>query len=124
MARKKLVRVSTLDKANPRISGIQSIDLTLDLNNGLTVVNYQTQITKTKDCIDEYTTTLSTIDDLYNESLAQIELLKDWNERILNGVASKYGTNRSQYEMAGGVRKSVRKSERKTPKWKDTSSES
>lgn len=120
MARKKLVRVSTLDKANPRISGIQSIDLTLDLNNGLTVVNYQTQITKTKDCIDEYTTTLSTIDDLYNDSLAQIELLKDWNERILNGVASKYGTNRSQYEMAGGVRKS----ERKTPKRKDTSSES
>ena len=124
MARKKLVRVSTLDKANPRISGIQSIDLTLDLNNVLPVVNYQTQITKTKDCIDEYTTTLSTIDDLYNESLAQIELLKDWNERILNGVASKYGTNRSQYEMAGGVRKSVRKSERKTPKRKDTSSES
>ena len=124
MARKKLVRVSTLDKANPRISGIQSIDLTLDLNNGLTVVNYQTQITKTKDRIDEYTTTLSTIDDLYNDSLAQIELLKDWNERILNGVASKYGTSRSQYEMAGGVRKSVRKSERKTPKRKDTSSES
>lgn len=53
MARKKLVRVPTLDKANPRISGIQSIDLTLDLNNGLTVVNYQTQITKTKDRIDE-----------------------------------------------------------------------
>ena len=120
MARKKLVRVPTLDKANARISGIKSIDPALDLNDGLTVDNYQLQIKKTKDRIDEYNTTLSTIDDLYNESLAEIELLKDWNERILNGVASKYGTNSSQYEMAGGVRKS----ERKRPKRKDTSSES
>ena len=89
MARKKLVRVPTLDKANARISGIKSIDPALDLNDGLTVDNYQLQIKKTKDRIDEYNTTLSTIDDLYNESLAEIELLKDWNERILNGVASK-----------------------------------
>jgi hypothetical protein len=52
---------------------------------------------------------LSTIDDLYNSCIAQIEVIKDWNERILTGVATKYGKNSSQYEMAGGVKKSDRK---------------
>jgi hypothetical protein len=42
--------------------------------------------------------------------------LKDWNERILSGVATKYGKNSSQYEMAGGVKKSERK--KQTPKQK------
>ena len=116
MARKKLVRVPTLDKAGTRLSGIKSISPDLDLNDGLTVRNYEQQIKKTKDQIDVYNTTLGTIDDLYNASLAEIEILKDWNERVLNGVASKYGTNSSQYEMAGGVRKS----ERKKPKKKDS----
>ena len=116
MARKKLVRVPSMDKASTRLAGIKSIDPALDLNDGLTVENYNEQITKTRDKISQYNTTLSTIDDLYNESLAEIEILKDWNERILNGVASKFGTNSSEYEMAGGVRKS----ERKKPKRKDS----
>lgn len=109
MARKKLVRVRDLDKGNTRLAAVKSIDPALDLSNGLTVENYEVEIQKTKDAINQYNTTLSTIDDLYNNALARIEILKDWNERILNGVASKYGKNSSQYEMAGGVRKSERK---------------
>lgn len=35
--------------------------------------------------------------------------LKDLNERILTGVATKYGKNSTQYEMAGGKKKSERK---------------
>lgn len=114
MARRKLVRVRDLDKARTRLAAVKSIDTTLDLGNDLTVENYETQLVKTNNAIALYNTTLSTIDDLYNAGLEQLEILKDWNERILSGVASKFGTNSSQYEMAGGVRKSERKRPKKS----------
>lgn len=41
--------------------------------------------------------------------MAQKEVVKDWNERVLTGVATKYGKNSNQYEMAGGKKKSERK---------------
>ena len=115
MARRKLVRVRDLDKGRTRLAGMKSIDPALDLGNDLTVANYQSEVQKTDDAVGLYNTTLSTIDDLYNAALAQIDTLKDWNERMLNGVASKFGTNGSQYEMAGGVRKSERKKPKKSP---------
>ena len=59
--------------------------------------------------ISTYNTALSTIDDLYNDCIAKIDVIKDWNERVLTGVATKYGKNSSQYEMAGGKKKSERK---------------
>ena len=115
MARRKLGRVLDLEKGNKRLAGIKSIDPALDLGNDLTVSNYEAQIDKMNKNLGDYNTALSTVDDLYNDCIAQIDVLKDWNERILNGVASKYGKNSSQYEMAGGVKKS----ERKKPKKKE-----
>jgi len=35
--------------------------------------------------------------------------LQDFNERVLAGVAAKYGKNSNQYEKVGGVRKADRK---------------
>ena len=87
----------------------------MDLGNDLNVANYEAQITKLNSNLGDYNTALSTVDDLYNVCIAQIDVLRDWNERILNGIASKYGKNSSQYEMAGGVKKS----ERKKPKKKE-----
>jgi hypothetical protein len=46
---------------------------------------------------------------LYNKFQAEITKLKDWNERMLAGVATAYGKDSSEYEQAGGVRKSERK---------------
>ncbi|TDP58858.1 hypothetical protein [Flavobacterium dankookense] len=115
MARRKLGRVLDLEKGNKRLAGIKSIDPALDLGNDLNVANYEAQITKLNSNLGDYNTALSTVDDLYNVCIAQIDVLKDWNERILNGIASKYGKNSSQYEMAGGVKKS----ERKKPKKKE-----
>ena len=115
MARRKLGRVLDLEKGNKRLAGMKSIDAALDLGNDLTVSNYEAQIIKLNANLGDYNTALSTVDDLYNICIAQIDVLKDWNERILNGVASKYGKNSSQYEMAGGVKKS----ERKKPKKKE-----
>ena len=114
MARKKLVRVRDLEKGVTRLSAVKSIDAALDLGNGITIPNYETEINALATKLSAYNTALSTIDDLYNGCIAQIAVLKDWNERILMGVATMYGKDSSQYEMAGGKRKSERK--KSTPK--------
>ena len=114
MARRKLSRVLDLEKGITRLAAVKSIDVALDLGNTITVPNYEVQVNLLSTKLSAYNTALSTIDDLYNECIAQIDIIKDWNERILTGVATKYGKNSSQYEMAGGKRKSERK--KTTPK--------
>jgi len=116
MARKKLIRVPDLEKGRTRLASIKSIDTALDLGNGITAVGYGTQLDLCGTALNKYNTALSALDNLYNDCIAQIEVVKDWNERVLNGVASKYGKNSSQYEMAGGVKKSERKKPTKKKK--------
>ena len=114
MSRKKLVRVRDLDKATTRLSAVKSIDTALDLANGITIPNYEAEVKALIAKIELYNTTLSTIDDLYNDYIDQLEVVKDWNERVLSGVATKFGKDSSQYEMAGGKRKRERR--KPTPK--------
>lgn len=114
MARKKLNRVPDYDKAKTRLASIKSIDDDLDLGSDITAKNYEIEVEKFTQNLRAYNTALSTIDDLYNACITQIDVLKDWNERVLSGVATKYGKNSSQYEMAGGTKKSERK--KPTPK--------
>jgi len=109
MARRKLGRVLDLEKGKKRLAAVKSIDPLLDLGNGIEVPKYEAEVTSLETKLQVYNTALSTIDGLYNDCIAQIDVLKDWNERILTGVATKYGKNSSEYEMAGGVRKSERK---------------
>jgi hypothetical protein len=52
---------------------------------------------------------LSKVDQSYNDMMAAEQTLSDLSELMLLGVASKYGKNSNEYEMAGGVRKSDRK---------------
>ena len=118
MARKKLSRVVALERARTRLAAIKSIDMTLDLGSGFTTRNYETEINALNADLEAYNTALSTVDNLYNNCITKIDAIKDWNERILAGVATKYGKNSSQYEMAGGVKKSDRK--KPTPKRTDT----
>lgn len=116
MARKKLIRVPDLDKGITRLASVKSIDLDIDLGNGITAANYETQIDLLRTNLSKYNTALSAVDDLYNECIAQIEVVRDWNDRVLTGVATKFGKNSSQYEMAGGVKKTERKKSSNKPK--------
>ena len=109
MARRKLARVLDLEKGTTRLAAVKSIDATLDLGNNINVTVYETELNLLRTKLNTYNTTLSTIDDLYNACLVQIDVVKDLNERILTGVATKYGKNSTQYEMAGGKKKSERK---------------
>jgi hypothetical protein len=109
MPRKKLERVKDLDIAKTRLAAITSISPTLDLGNGITAVNYKTLIDKSLTSLALYNTTLSSIDELYNKCLADIDKVKDYSDRVLSGVASKYSRESNEYEMAGGTKKSERK---------------
>ena len=54
--------------------------------------------------------------DWHHHARAAEKAIRDLSERMLAGVASKYGKDSSEYEMAGGTRKSERKRPtRKTP---------
>ena len=108
MARRKKV-FTHYDQANTRLSALKSIDPALDLGSSLTVPNYEAQILALRDKLNTYNTALSTVDLLYNEMNALEDALKDVSERMLAGVAVKFGKNSNEYEMAGGTKKSERK---------------
>lgn len=108
MARQKRGSRS-LDKAQRRLSSIRSINPKLTLDGGITAADYEKRIAELRNQLDAYNTTLSTVDDLYNKVKLTEKELSEYSERVLIGVAAKYGKNSSQYEMAGGVKKSDRK---------------
>lgn len=99
----------TLRKASSRYDGIQSIDPKLDVGSGYTTPGYLKVINQLREDISAYNTALSKIDDLHNKIFDTEQTLADYSERMLLGVASKYGKDSSEYEMAGGVRKRDRK---------------
>ena len=105
---------SHYDIAINRLANLKSISTTLDVGNGLTVGNYETAINVLRQKLDDYNMALSSVDEKYNVVQEVEKGLKDLSERMLAGVAVKFGKNSHQYEMAGGVRKSERK--KPTPK--------
>ncbi len=116
MARKKLIRVVDLEKGITRLAAVKSIDPALDLGNDISVAKYEPQVHLLADMVSKYNTMLSTLDDLYNDYVAQKLVVRDFSERMLTGVATRYGKNSSEYEMAGGTRKSERKKPTPKPK--------
>lgn len=116
MARKKLERIKEFDMAKTRLASIISIDPALDLGGVVSVSNFQKKIDGFSDLLKRYNATLSTVDDLYNQCNQSLLDLQDLSKRMLAGIASKYGTDSSQYEMAGGTRRSEIK--KRTPRKK------
>lgn len=98
-----------LDNAQSRAAGIRSIDPALDLGGGLTLAAFNSAIDDAQTTLGEYNEALGVVDDKLNAFVSAETTLKDISERILAGVAARYGKNSSQYEQAGGVRKSERK---------------
>jgi hypothetical protein len=113
------------NEALTRQAALRAINGPLDFGNGLTSEVFDKAIDDFRQLLETYNTMLSKLDELYNE-LNEAELqLRDLNERMLTGVATKYGKNSNEYEMAGGTRKKDRR--RRTPRVetgpKDTLSE-
>ncbi len=111
--RKRNSRILT--QANERLNGLKAIDPALDLGNGLKASDYETAITNLRKIIDEYNQMLSQLDEKQNQIDAAEIALRDLSERMLAGVASKFGKDSDDYEKAGGVRKSERRRAARKP---------
>ena len=108
MARLKKIN-SHYDEAVARGAALRSISESLDLGNGLTLEIYENAIKDLRDKLNDYNTHLSLVDEKRNNVAVSEEVLKDMSERMLSGVASKFGKNSEEYEKAGGTKKSNRK---------------
>jgi hypothetical protein len=105
----RLKRTSkVLEKASVRAAGLRSIGPE-DFGGGLTSAAYETAVADTRQKLDNYNEALSLVDEKANILADSEKLLLDYNERVLAGVAAKYGKNSNQYEKVGGKRKDDRK---------------
>lgn len=96
-------------KAQLRLDGLAAIDPKLDLGETVSVAEGTASIAAAAKTLSDYNKALKTADDLLNQLKEQEKALGTWSARALNGVKFKFGDDSSQYEMAGGVRKSERK---------------
>ena len=98
-----------IEMAAKRSAGLESIDPALDLGNGLTLAAYKAALGDAQAKMSAYNTLLSDVDNAGNAFHAAEKNLRDLNDRVLAGVAARYGRDSSAYEQAGGTRKSERK---------------
>jgi len=101
-----------LEKAERRMASLKSIDQTLDLGNGLSIESFIKAIEDSRQKLQTYNTVLSKVDQAYSEIQESERNLANISERMLTGIASRYGKNSTEYEMAGGKRRKQR--QRKT----------
>jgi len=99
----------TLQKAEKREAGLQSISPRLDLGNGLTLEAYSNLIETFRTQIATYNSALSTLDDLSRQLKDTEQQLRNLSEQMLLGVAAKYGKSSGEYGKAGGVPKDERR---------------
>ncbi len=100
---------ATLQRAEKREAGLQSISPILDLGNGLTLETYSDLIETLRTQIATYNSALSTLDDQSRQIKETEQQLRNLSEQMLLGVAAKYGKSSGEYGKAGGVPKSERR---------------
>jgi hypothetical protein len=105
MARQKRTSI-TLEKAERRAAGLKSLAVDLDFGNSRNLTTFLKAIEQLRAQQDTYNQLLATIDSTYVEMLEYEKYLADLSDHMLVGVASKFGRDSSEYEAAGGVRKS------------------
>ena len=109
MSRQKKYTSIKLEKAQTRLAALKSINVALDLGNGLTVKAYSQMIEEARQKLETYNTALSVVDQSYAAVTDAEKTIAEWTERMLIAVAYQYGKNSDEYQMAGGTRRSDRK---------------
>ncbi|MEA5624165.1 hypothetical protein [Nostoc sp. UHCC 0251] len=105
-SQKRTYRV--LEKAELRAAGLKAIDPSMDFGDARSLQNMTQLIEQYRTKIDAYNTALTVISSSRTEMDELEKTLSDLTEKMLIGVAFKYGTDSREYEMAGAVRKSDR----------------
>ncbi|MFS0518468.1 hypothetical protein ACEYW6_27635 [Nostoc sp. UIC 10607] len=97
-----------LEKTEQKVIGFKSIDSSLDFGDSISLNNL-TQLTgRLRNQIDQYNMMLTALDSAKAEIETLEKTIRETSERLVCGVALKYGKDSREYEMTGGVRKSER----------------
>jgi hypothetical protein len=94
-----------LEKAERRNESLRSINPELNFGGGLTLAAYTLSINNLRSKLAAYNTALSAIDRLADEVKMAEQDTKAISEKMLLGVASRFGKDSLEYEMAGGSRR-------------------
>ncbi len=97
-----------LEKAELRATGLKAIDSQMSFGDTWTLTHMTMLIEQLRAKLDAYNMALAIIDSSQAEIEELEKTLSTVSERMLIGVALKYGNDSREYEMAGGVRKSER----------------
>lgn len=108
MARTKRTS-SVLETARQRLAGLKSITPAPNFGTTLTLAGYEADITTLSDQLDSYNSQLSALDSLQNGIDSAETALREKNTRILSAAEAHYGPDSTEYEQAGGTRRSERK---------------
>ncbi len=108
MPRQKRRPSRILEKAELRTAGFKAIDPNMDFGDARNLQTMSEIMVKLRSKIEAYNTALAVIDSTKTEIDELEKTLGDLMDKMLIGVAFKYGKDSREYEMAGGVRKSER----------------
>lgn len=109
MARQRKQASPEMKETEQKVSGMKSINLTLDLGNDVTVAIGESLLATSRATMEKYNSLLAQADETLNEINTNNKTLRAFNKKVLPAVGLKYGTDSSEYEMVGGVRDSERK---------------
>jgi hypothetical protein len=109
---------SALTKAERRLEGLQTIHPDLDFGHGFSITDYNTKVQHLREKLAVYNQAKTMVDKAQNALVDAERELNNYSEHMLLSVASRYGKNSDEYEMAGGTRKSNRRKPRPAVKQK------
>jgi len=97
-----------LEKAEIRMSGLKAVDPAMDFGDSRSLIEMGVEMRKLRDRLESYNRALAEVDSSKKDIDELEKRLADLVDRMLIGVAFKYGKDSREYEMAGGMRKSER----------------
>jgi hypothetical protein len=97
-----------LDQVQLRLSTLKSIDPDLDLGGGLTIRSVSKLVENTRSEIDSYNTELSAMKQKYKDLRAKEGEIADLSDRIVDGIAFKFGRKSKEYEKIRSIRRNNR----------------
>jgi hypothetical protein len=94
-----------LDQVQLRLSTLKSIDPDLDLGDGLTIRAVSKKVQDTRAEIDLYNTEVSVVEQKYKTIREKEGAIADLSDRIVDGIAFKFGRKSNEYKMVRSIRR-------------------
>ena len=97
-----------LEKAELRSAGLKAIDSNLDFGENCDLQNLTQLIEQFRILLNAYNIDIAMIDSSKTKIDEMEKTLSNLTDKLVRGVAFKYGKNSNEYELAGGIRDSER----------------